>query len=230
MAELGAGNHDQPRIAARVGDAQAGWSAVLCSPCGARRRSITGRDRARPTCRSRPSACAIPWEHKEPGRGRDPERTPMQWQPGRRRASPPSSRGCPSTPGPVPQRRGAARRARLDPDPASRLIALRREHPALSVGDYRPVSVDGDVLVYERRHADETIGRPQFGHGDCRSMRISPSRSPRAPGGLGGSPRRAPAAGAARAARRPFRTCGRRGARADPARGGGPGLTRGLRA
>jgi alpha-glucosidase len=35
-----------------------------------------------------------------------------------------------------------------------RLIALRREHPSLSIGDYMPGGVQGDVFWFERRHED----------------------------------------------------------------------------
>jgi alpha-glucosidase len=34
----------------------------------------------------------------------------------------------------------------------SRLIALRRREPALSVGSYAPVFAGGDLLAYEREH------------------------------------------------------------------------------
>ena len=31
-----------------------------------------------------------------------------------------------------------------------RLIALRRDHPALAVGDYRPMAATGDLLLFQR--------------------------------------------------------------------------------
>jgi alpha-glucosidase len=46
-------------------------------------------------------------------------------------------------------------------DPASiltlyrRLIELRRRHLAMSVGGYRQVTIEGDVLAYERQHGSE---------------------------------------------------------------------------
>jgi alpha-glucosidase len=36
-----------------------------------------------------------------------------------------------------------------------RLIQLRRQHLALSVGSYKQVAAEGDVLAYERQHASE---------------------------------------------------------------------------
>jgi alpha-glucosidase len=37
------------------------------------------------------------------------------------------------------------------------LIALRRRHPALSIGTFRLVGTQDDVLVYEREWGGETI-------------------------------------------------------------------------
>ena len=38
-----------------------------------------------------------------------------------------------------------------------RLLALRRAHPALSVGDITLFPTEGDVLAYERRHGAERL-------------------------------------------------------------------------
>src|SRR5262245_30268699 len=37
------------------------------------------------------------------------------------------------------------------------LLALRREHVALRIGDYQPIVASGDLLMYVRRHADERL-------------------------------------------------------------------------
>jgi glycosidase len=67
-----------------------------------------------------------------------------------------------------------------------RLIALRREHPALSIGDYVPGGVEGDVFWFERRHNDlRLIVVLNFGHeaatiglpGDLPNLRILLSTS-----------------------------------------------------
>jgi alpha-glucosidase len=86
-----------------------------------------------------------------PGRGRDPERTPMPWDGG------PGSgftTGRPWLPvGEANRRRHVA--AQRD-DPGSmltlhrRLLTLRRQSPALVTGGYDPVEADGDVLAYRR--------------------------------------------------------------------------------
>lgn len=49
-----------------------------------------------------------------------------------------------------------------------RLLALRREHAALSIGAYRAVSVARDVLTYERQHGDTVLRIIlNFGHESC---------------------------------------------------------------
>ena len=37
------------------------------------------------------------------------------------------------------------------------LLALRRKHPALSVGDWLPIECAGCLLAYERRHGDDRL-------------------------------------------------------------------------
>ena len=37
------------------------------------------------------------------------------------------------------------------------LLALRRAHPALSVGDWLPVECAGNLLAHERRHESERL-------------------------------------------------------------------------
>jgi alpha-glucosidase len=38
-----------------------------------------------------------------------------------------------------------------------RLLALRRERPALAVGDYMPLAADGNVIAYQREHGAERL-------------------------------------------------------------------------
>jgi alpha-glucosidase len=97
-----------------------------------------------------------PIAHLIPGRGRDPERTPMPWEAGPGGGF---TTGHPWLPlGPDNQARNVA--AQRD-DPASalslyrRLLALRRRTPALVAGAYCPVEADGDVLAYLRADGDD---------------------------------------------------------------------------
>jgi alpha-glucosidase len=99
-----------------------------------------------------------PWENNVPGLGlgRDPERTPMQWD-----ASPNAgfTTGRPWLP--LAPDAHAVNVASQRDDPRSmlnlsrRLLALRRAHPALSVGIYEPVPADGEVLAYARDAAPD---------------------------------------------------------------------------
>jgi alpha-glucosidase len=37
------------------------------------------------------------------------------------------------------------------------LLAVRRAHPALAIGDFALLDAEGDVLAYERRHGAERL-------------------------------------------------------------------------
>jgi alpha-glucosidase len=94
-----------------------------------------------------------PFERNVPGLGcgRDPERTPMQWD---------GSAGAGFTSGrpwlPLSADWQRVNVASQSQDPLSpltlyrRLIELRRQEPALSLGSYAPVHARGDILAYLR--------------------------------------------------------------------------------
>ena len=155
------GNHDQHRIATRVGPEQARVAQMLLLTL-----------RGTPTCyygdeigmEDVPIAfenCVDPAALGEPERyeklGRDPERTPMQWD-----ASPNAGFSAPEATTWLPLAADYRLRnvAAQDGNPASMLslyralTALRRAEPALNRGRYRSVdSGNKDVLAY-RRSAD----------------------------------------------------------------------------
>lgn len=116
-----------------------------------------------------PERARDPWEQNEPGRGRDPARTPMQWD------SSPNAGFSSAEPWlPLDPHAANCNVETLRDDPGSiltlyrRLLGLRREHAALSLGAYRAVSVENDVFVYEREHADEVLRiLLNFGHAAC---------------------------------------------------------------
>jgi alpha-glucosidase len=95
-----------------------------------------------------------------PGRGRDPERSPMRWDD---RPGAGFTTGTPWLPLGDPAVNVAAQRD----DPGSmlalhrRLLALRHDSPALSAGAYEPVQADGDVLAYLRTGDDGQAGGPE---------------------------------------------------------------------
>jgi len=101
-----------------------------------------------------------PYERNVPGRGvgRDPVRTPMQWDGGPGAGF---SRGDPWLPLAADSR--TVNVAALREDQRSiltlyrRLIALRRAEPALSVGEYAPLESRGKVLAYQRLSGDRRL-------------------------------------------------------------------------
>jgi alpha-glucosidase len=100
-----------------------------------------------------PGLVQDPWERNVPGLGlgRDPERTPMQWD---ATAHAGFTSGRPWLP--VGPDAATVNVARQRDDPASmlalyrRLLALRRARSALSIDSYEPVDGTGDVLAYAR--------------------------------------------------------------------------------
>ncbi|MFE1600313.1 alpha-amylase family glycosyl hydrolase [Methylobacterium sp. ID0610] len=163
------GNHDQPRIAARVGAPQGRVAAVLLLTLRGTPTLYYGDEIGLAQVPIPPERARDPWERNEPGRGRDPARTPMQWE-----ASPGAGFSAAEPWLPLDPRAATCNVETLRDDPGSiltlyrRLLALRREHTALSLGAYRAVSVEDDVLVYEREHDGEVLRMLlNFGHAAC---------------------------------------------------------------
>jgi len=108
----------------------------------------------------RPEDVRDPFEHNVPGQGlgRDGCRTPMPWDDG---ISGGFSRARPWLPlaENFPVLNAAAQRA----DERSlyqlyrKLIALRKESPALQLGAYQPIVASGDLLLYVRQYASDRI-------------------------------------------------------------------------
>jgi alpha-glucosidase len=154
------GNHDQKRVASRIGSRQARVAAMLLltlrgTPTLYYGDEIGMRDVPIPL-----EAVRDPWEKREPGLGlgRDPQRTPMQWNASFAAGF---SGGTPWLPvaDDYPQINVGSERH----DPGSmltlyrKLIALRRASPALTHGTYRAVPVGDNILSYERCHGDQRL-------------------------------------------------------------------------
>ena len=107
-----------------------------------------------------PEKVQDPWDKNVPGLGlgRDPERTPMQWD-----LSPNAGFTTGEPWLPIASDYEAMNVATQAANPRSMLslyralLALRRAEPALSVGRYVPVSACEAVLAYERRHDDARL-------------------------------------------------------------------------
>jgi alpha-glucosidase len=147
------GNHDQPRIAARVGGRHARTAAMLLLTLRGTPTMYYGDEIGLARVPIPRDLVRDPWEKNEPGLnvGRDPWRTPLQWD---------ESEGAGFTTGtpwlPFDQDYRRNNIAAFKRDPGSllclyhRLIELRRRHHALSVGAIRVLAVENDVLCYER--------------------------------------------------------------------------------
>ncbi len=154
------GNHDRPRVAERVGEAQARVAAMMLLTLRGTPTLYYGDELAIGRVEIPPERVRDPREHREPGLGlgRDPVRTPMAWD-----ATPHAAftTGAPWLPLHDDWReRNVARQRSAAGSPLSlhrSLLALRRAHPALAVGDIAIVDASGDVLAYERRSGTDRL-------------------------------------------------------------------------
>ena len=149
------GTHDAKRIATRAGGEQARIAAMLLLTLRGTPTIYYGDEIGMQSPELPRDAIEDPRELLVPyrGLGRDPSRTPMQWN---SEANAGFTQGEPWLP--IPENREAANVAEQCDDPRSllnlyrRLIALRRESPALISGSYRTIDKSGSLLVYEREH------------------------------------------------------------------------------
>jgi alpha-glucosidase len=147
------GNHDQKRIAARVGPEQARVAAMLLLTLRGTPTMYYGDEIGIGRVAIPPDAVQDPWEKNEPGLGigRDPERTPMQWSPG------PGAGFSTARPWlPLAKDHAHANVETLRAEPRSilslyhRLTELRRAHAALRIGELMLLPATEHVLAYER--------------------------------------------------------------------------------
>jgi alpha-glucosidase len=152
------GNHDQHRIASRVGRAQARVAAMLLLTLRGTPTIYYGDELAMQDVPIPPHRVQDPFEKNVPGigLGRDPERTPMQWN---SEANAGFTTGDPWLPLAADADAINVEAERDDPQSMltlyRALMALRRGEAALEVGGFSSIDTDGDVLAY-RRHARGT--------------------------------------------------------------------------
>jgi alpha-glucosidase len=150
------GNHDQPRFASpeRAGRAQAKVGMLMLLTLRGTPTIYYGEEIGMVDVPVATADARDPLERREPGRGRDPERSPMQWD-----ASPNAGFTRPDA---VPWLPIAADADRVnvagqaeDPDSiltlTRRLIRLRREHPVLHAGDFEAFGPTPDGTFAFRR-------------------------------------------------------------------------------
>jgi alpha-glucosidase len=149
------GNHDQPRLASRIGAKQARAASMLLLTLRGTPTMYYGDELGMEDVPIAPDQVRDPAEKNEPGKGcgRDPERAPMLWvnAPNAGFTAPDATPWLPIE-SDWPTKNAAAQRS----DSKSmltlyrRLLALRRQHDTLHAGAIADVAAEGDVLRYRR--------------------------------------------------------------------------------
>jgi alpha-glucosidase len=154
------GNHDNPRVASRVGIQQARVAAMLLLTLRGTPTLYYGDEIGMVNVPIPRDRVQDPFEKNVPGIGvgRDPSRTPMQWD-----GSPGAgfTRAEPWLP--LSDDYETVNVAASSDDPLSlltlyrKLLRLRAAHPALNAGSYQPVAMTGDLLAYIRRDSHDAF-------------------------------------------------------------------------
>jgi alpha-glucosidase len=154
------GNHDQPRIATRIGARQARVAAMLLLTLPGTLTLYYGEELEMTNVPIPPDQVQDPAEKNEPGlgQGRDPERAPMLWD-----ASPSAGFTTGSPWLPLEDDHAAINVEALERDQTSilhlyrRLIHMRRTHPALVTGKLHLVAADQHLLSFQRVGENERL-------------------------------------------------------------------------
>lgn len=147
------GNHDQPRLATRVGESQARVAAMLLLTLRGTPTLYYGDELGLEDATIAPDQVQDPAEKNQPGigMGRDPERAPMPWD-GSAQAG--FTTGKPWLPfSPHAQERSVATEAAQPRSVLAlyrKLLELRRQRVTLHAGDVAEVQAEGEVLSYRR--------------------------------------------------------------------------------
>ena len=157
------GNHDQPRFASpeRAGPAQAKVGMLLLLTLRGTPTLYYGDEIGMVDVPVTTADSRDPLERREPGRGRDPERSPMQWDASPNAGFAPAA-ATPWLPlAPDADRVNVAGQAE-DPDSlltlTRRLVRLRREHAVLHIGDFEPFGHTPDgTYAFRRRSVSGTV-------------------------------------------------------------------------
>jgi alpha-glucosidase len=152
------GNHDNPRVASRVGPAQARAAAVLLLTLRGTPTLYYGDELGMADAEILADRLRDPRAASQPGHGRDPQRTPMRWTPDAKAGF---TEGEPWLPLGAEVERVNVETEREDPGSMlclyRRLLALRRAEPALHAGGFEALGAQGDVLAYARMWEDRRL-------------------------------------------------------------------------
>jgi alpha-glucosidase len=154
------GNHDRPRVASRVGQAQARVAAMLLLTLRGTPTLYYGDEIGMHQVAIAPEQARDPFEKNVPGIGvgRDGCRTPMQWD-----ATPYAGFSTSAPWLPLADDFRQENVTNLGADAASilslykALIGLRKKLPQLISGDYVPIAAEGDLLLYRRQSEGTAI-------------------------------------------------------------------------
>ena len=152
------GNHDERRIATRLGWEESAAMAVLLLTLRGTPTIYYGEEIGMEDSDIPPERQLDPYGRRVPGHGRDGCRTPMQWSPGPNAGF--SSPATPSTWLPVhPDHTIRNVETELN-DPGSRLalyrrlLRLRKGNPALHSGAVEVLPSESQVIAFRRTHSD----------------------------------------------------------------------------
>jgi len=156
------GNHDESRLASRIGRNPARVAAILLLTLRGTPTLYYGDALGMMAVEIPPDLVHDPWGLRVPGLGRDPQRTPMQWSDEHHAGF--SASSTPRLWLPLsPDYRIRNVRTQSD-DPYSmlnlyrRLLAYRRESPALQIGTYQPLdSAPKDCYAFLRQHGAQRV-------------------------------------------------------------------------
>jgi alpha-glucosidase len=154
------GNHDRPRVASRVGPAQARVAAMLLLTLRGTPTLYYGDEIGMHQVAIAPDQVRDPFEKNVPGIGvgRDGCRTPMQWD-----ATPQAGFSTAQPWLPLPDDYVHENAANLAADKQSilslyrALIGLRKQTPALVTGAYVPLAAEGELLLYKRQDEEGSL-------------------------------------------------------------------------
>lgn len=155
------GNHDQSRLASRLGPGQARVAAMLLLTLRGTPTLYYGDEIGMTDVPIPQARIQDPFALRDPGKGlgRDPERTPMPWDASNAAAG--FTTGRPWLP--LADDARARNVAAQAGDPRSllsfyrQLIALRRAEPALSLGGIEDIQAIGTVLAYTRAMGSDRL-------------------------------------------------------------------------
>lgn len=151
-------NHDKPRIAARVGRDQARVAAMMLLTLRGTPTIYYGDEIGMDDVEIPPERVQDPFELRVPGQGfgRDPQRTPMQWDTSVNAGFSTAAPWLPIAPDAADY---SVETERADPHSMlslyRKLLALRRRSEALSIGRYATVQSSGSVFCYLREWKEE---------------------------------------------------------------------------